>query len=137
MTPEEAAAQLHGTEYGNEGPMELPARMKSEGLVAVYGASDDLVEFRGAIHDEVGAYNGTEVMMTPNGLLQNKCDEGDDCPNWTPDKHGAKIIKAIWCPEGDEKMSWAYETAIPHVTFDIMEDGEIYCRGIVFRLSDV
>ena len=34
-------------------------------------------------------------------------------------------------------VSWSYLTDIPHKTFDIMEDGEIYCRGIVFSLDDL
>ena len=135
MTPEEAAAALNGSQYAKEGSKELFAQMKAAGLVAVFGASDDLVELRGAIYDEVGAYNGTTFYVSSRGLVQNKCDEGDNCPNWR--QHGMPI-EAIWAPEGESGgVSWAYKTDIPCVTFDVMEDGEPYCKGIVFRLEDV
>ena len=46
----------------------------------------------------------------------------------------ATTIKSLWDREG---FSWILETEIPHSTFVIMEDGETYCRGIVFSLEDV
>jgi len=72
MDTKEAAAQLDGSQYGQEGSRELFAAMKAAGLVAVFGASDDLVEFRGAIDDEVGAYGGTTIPLTSDGLLVNE-----------------------------------------------------------------
>jgi hypothetical protein len=45
-------------------------------------------------------------------------------------------IKAVWDPE-DIDASWKIETEIPHETFDIMEDGELFCRGVVFHVDDV
>lgn len=48
---------------------------------------------------------------------------------------GCRVIEAVWCPD-EPDCSWAYKTDIPHVTFDVVEDGELYCRGIVFRLAD-
>ena len=33
--------------------------------------------------------------------------------------------------------AWTYMTDIPHATFDVMDDGELYCRGIVFALADL
>lgn len=134
MTPAEAAAELNGTQYGKEGSKELFSRMKAAGLVAVFGGSDDLVELRGAIYDEVGAYEGTTFHVSGRGLVKNECDEGDQCPNWR--QHGMPI-EAIWAPDGESGgVSWAYKTDIPAVTFEVMEDGEVYCRGIVFRLED-
>ena len=51
-------------------------------------------------------------------------------------------IKAIWgevydTGEGDERCSWQFKTDIPHSTFRIMEDGELFCVGIVFNISDL
>jgi hypothetical protein len=40
----------------------------------------------------------------------------------------------VW---GKDDTSWSYETDIPHATFDVLEDGEVYCRGIVFALADL
>ena len=131
LTKEEAARQL---EYRSEGSRELFVAMKEAGLVAVFGASDDLVEFRGAIYDEVAAYEGTRVYVTANGLVENRC-ANECCPYHRDEKAKAATIRVIWNDPGP--MSWTYETAIPHVTFLIKEGDEDYCRGIVFALADV
>ena len=135
MTKEEAAAALDGCWYGREVTREMEAALKADGLVAVFGASDDLMEFRGAIRDEVGAYDGGYAHLTRAGLLTNDCDN-DRCPHFERAKETAATIEAIWSPEG-EAISWVYRTSIPHATFIVEEDGEPYCRGIVFSLSDV
>jgi hypothetical protein len=134
MTRDEAAAILYGCKYGAEGSKELWAKMEESGLVAVFGASDDLMEFRGAIDDEVGCYNGGVAYVTRVGLLTNPCDSDDRCPHWPALKAAATKIKALWDIDG---FSWRYETSIPHVTFVIKEDSENYCEGIVFALADV
>lgn len=132
MTPEQAAEKLNGNYVGEEGSEALFDEMKKHGLVAVFGASDDLMEFRGAIYEESGAYNGTTEYVDQSGLVKNGCLEGHDCPNW---KQRGHAVTAIWNPE-NSGASWIYETVIPHVTFDIMEDDELFCKGIVFRLAD-
>jgi len=127
-----AALALHGSEYGSEGAPGLFAEMKAAGLVAVFGASDDLMEFRGAIADEEYCLGDGDVHLDQDGLLENECTE-DECPHFTKLKSRTRAIKAIWDRDG---ISWQYETSIPHKTFDVMEDGEVYCRGIVFQLAD-
>jgi hypothetical protein len=133
MNTKEAAQRLDAGEYGKEGSRELFAEMKAAGLVAVYGASDDLMEFRGAIYEEESVYEGGSAYLTPQGLLQNDC-ENDNCPHFKRAKREAMSIHAKWDVDG---FSWVYKTAIPHETFVINEDGEPYCRGIVFALADV
>lgn len=133
ITVEQVAAKLNGNEYGNEGGDSLWKQCKAAGIVVVFGYSDDNMEFRGAIYDEIGCWDGGEVKLTHDGIVCNKCDN-DRCPNFKPPK-GAKKITAVWCPT-TPACSWIYKTSIPHATFDIMEDGELYCRGIVFRLED-
>lgn len=133
LTKEDAASRLDKCEYRKEGSPELFAAMAVAGLVAVFGASDDLMEFYGAIHDEIGAWKGTTAYLTPSGLLANKCIY-DGCPYHAAEKNGAATIKAVWGAAGAD---WTYRTAIPHVTFLVMKDGEPYCRGIVFALADV
>lgn len=133
LTRDAAAARLDGDEYGKEGSKELFAAMKAAGLVAVFGASDDLMEFRGAIDDEIGCYNGGTAYLTKAGLLTNDCDS-DRCPHFAHTKKTAATIKAKWAEDG---FSWSYETDIPYSMFVIKEDGENYCQGIVFALADV
>lgn len=133
MTRDEAAAALDGNEYRKEGSRELFVAMREAGLVAVYGASDDLMEFNGAIHDEVGCWGGGTAFLTSEGLLVNDCDN-DNCPHFDKLKARAATIDAKW---GEGGFSWRYATDIPHSTFLIKEDGEDYCEGIVFALADV
>lgn len=136
---EEAALALNGSEYGNEGSEELFTEMKAAGLVAVFGTSDDLVEFRGAITDEDGAWGGATVYLTRRGLLVSECEEGDTCPYFLKLRTDAPSIEAKW--DDGSGYSWTFETAIPHATFDVVEtdgdDRELFCRGIVFALVDL
>ena len=136
MNKNEACTLLNGMEYGEEIATEIQQCLKGSGLVAVFGASDDLMEFRGAIYDEVGCYDGGTAYLTKDGLLINKCDE-DDCPYFEQIKKQVMTIEALWNNENEPAIAWTYKTDIPHSTFEIMEDGEVYCRGIVFSLSDL
>jgi hypothetical protein len=132
MTAEEAASRLHGSEYGNEGSCALFAEMKKSRLVAIYGASDDLCEIRGIVEDELGAWQGRDMLFTQDGLLMSECASGTDCPYYQRSAQRATLISAVWDRDG---YSWVYHTTIPNVTFDVMEDGGKYCRGIVFSLA--
>lgn len=134
MTPYEAANKLDGCEYGKEGNPKLFAEMKREGLVAVFGGSDDNMEFVGAIHDEISCYNGGFAYLTHEGLLKSECDEGDSCPYFVKIQEKAAVIEAVWDEDG---VSWQYKTKINHATFMVKEDGADFCRGIVFALADV
>lgn len=133
MDAKELAALLNGREYSNEITPEESAQAKAAGLVVVYGASDDLMELAGAIHDEVGCSDGGTAYLTSTGLLTNDC-ESDNCPHFDKIKAKATAIEAIWA-DGD--YSWTYKTTIHHETFEIVEGDDKYCRGIVFALADV
>lgn len=132
MNAKEAAAQLDGSQYREEGSRELFAAMKAAGLVAVFGASDDLMEFRGAIDDEISAWEGVTAHLTAAGLLQNDCDNGG-CPHFAKLQKQAKTIRAIW---NEGPYAWQYETSIPCERFIVKEDDDLYCQGIVFALDD-
>ena len=139
MTKEEFAAGLDGVvSYGNE--LDDYARKTAEenGLVVVYGASDDLMEIDGAISDEADVYEGGVVYFNSDGVL--RCPDCEpalyDCPYYLREMEKAKKIKAVWCPK-DSEAAWKYETDIPHATFRVFEDGELYCIGIVFSVEDL
>lgn len=134
MTKDDLAKMLNGREIGNEIDREIIDAMNGTNLVIVFGLSDDNMAFNGAIHDEVGCYNGGKAYIEKTGLLQNECDE-DDCPYFKELKLKADTIEALWCAESN--VAWTYKTDIPHSTFDIMEGEDIFCRGIVFDLSTI
>ena len=133
MIIKEIADMLDGREYTEEMSEQDIQYAKENGAVVVFGASDDLMEFRGAIEDEVGGYGGGKAYVNKNGLVTNECDN-ENCPYFRERQLSAKAITAIWDSEG---YSWIYKTDIPHETFEILEEGDKYCRGIVFLMEDL
>lgn len=136
MKKEELATKLNLREYTQETTPELEAEAKASRLVIIFGASDDLMEFRGAIDDERGCWEGGEVLIDSKGVLpvREQIDEDEELEDFFLRRKTAKTIEAIWNKDG---YSWLYETTIPHATFDILEDGDKYCRGIVIDLRDL
>jgi hypothetical protein len=138
VNAKELAAQLNGMQYPLRLPKTLTDEAKASGLVIVYGASDDLMEFEGAIYDEVGCYDGGTAYVDAKGLLPDRdsIEDDEDLKDYFARQPNAKTIEALWCKEGE--YSWTYKTDIPHETFEVLEDGEPpYCRGIVFALADI
>ncbi|QII69955.1 hypothetical protein G8C41_03705 [Apibacter sp. B3706] len=144
MKKEELAQLLNGRQYGDEMTDEEQLQAKKNGLLVCFAASDDLLELRGIIHSGAGVYEGGCVLLYKNKdqkitfLYESDYDEFSDIF----DKNGYPIslrmlpIKAEWCPE-ELACSWLITTDIPHATFDIYDDEELYCRGIVLELSDI
>lgn len=138
LTKEQLADRLNGREIRQETTPADERDAKASGLVIIFGASEDLMEFCGAIEDECDAWNGCTAFIDRQGLLPKR-DEIDDDEGLRSlfkrqDGHPAKI-DALWCKEGD--YSWTFQTMLPHASFDIFEDGEPYCKGIVVSLNDL
>jgi hypothetical protein len=133
MTMHEFAAMLDGRDEGKEITHREEKQAKELGFVVVFGYSDDNVEFRGAIDDEVGSFNGTEIYLDRDGIFE-ECE--DECKYSKAAKTKCTTIDAIWCD--GEGYAWTYETVIPHATFDILdEEGNKWCRGIVFDIKSL
>lgn len=128
MTLKEFAQSLDGREYNYpQFTKEEIQTAKNNGFVIVYGSSDDLMEFDGAIYDEGDCYNGGNVYFDRDGVRDSSA----------PNK-----IKAIWCSDNaldknGQRIDWTYKTDIPHETYMIYDEGEPYCRGIVFSVNDL
>lgn len=143
MTPQDFAARLNGREYGSEITKPEEAEAKAAGLVVVFGYSDDNVELRGAISEEVGMFDGGTVCVTSEGTLMPMWEDIDCTDKDVAREYFRKDalprvgIECEWSPLDEEGLSWRYKTRLPHATFDVIEDGEVYCRGIVFALADV
>lgn len=136
VTAKEMAEKLNGCQYGNEITRDEAQLAKESGLVVVYGYSDDNMELDGAIREEIGCYGGGSVYFTGSGLLEDPhCNEKEGCRYFRAAKKDSKEIKAVWCAPG--KAAWTYETDIPHETFNVYEDDDLFCVGIVFSLEDL
>ena len=127
----EAAQWLQGREYREETTKDFVARLKANNLVAVYGASDDLVEFEGAINDEFGI--NEEILFADGKILRNDCED-EECPYF---KKIAKTSKyRLFADFTDE--GFVVETTIPNTAkFTIYEGGEVYGEGLVFSLDEI
>ena len=139
MTPEQLAAQLDGREYRSVPTEEEHLLAVANGLVIVFGASDDFMELCGGIEDEFYCYEGGTAHITADGLYEELNDEDQygkvEIMEWLRNQQKPRsAITALW-DEGE--YAWQYKTDIPHAAFDIVKDDEKYCRGIVFRLSDI
>ena len=139
MTTDKAAAfasRIDGCEYGDELTQAERKDAAALGLLVVFGASDDLVEFRGVIDDELGA-RGDEVFPIArqrDGRLWVAVEPPANADEliahgWTAPPV-AFSVRVEWCPEGFDG-SWRITADVPFAPFDVLEDGELYCRGAV------
>lgn len=111
MTIKGWADLLNGRQYGEELTRDEEILAKNDGVLILFGASDDLLEFRGITDDEISAWEGINI----------------------------GFARAIWCPtdeNGDVWASWHITSSLPHESFNIWEDGNIYCRGAVFQMGE-
>jgi len=137
MTKEALAALLNGREYSNEITREEAKQAKADGLIVLFGYSDDNIEIRGAFHDEVGMNDGGEIFLHRGGILPDY--ESIDCPECQnrveKDEKKCAVIECKWS-EGD--YSWFIQPRVtPFAPFDIMKDGEKFCRGVVIAVADL
>ena len=136
---QELAAKLDGRETGNETTKELEAEAKEKGFIIVFGYSDDCTEFRGAMFEE--SSGGTTYFSKSGKIFDEGALNAIDklVADGTMARPHVNQIEAVWgkeMPDG-RKPSWHYKLTMPHAEFRILEDGELYCVGVVFRKSDL
>lgn len=145
MNKEKLAELINGRSYRNEMNKEEEQIAKENGLIVIFGASDDLVEFRGAIYDELDAYEGTHfIIATPGTEIPDDEDEEtyrkakklEAIPIEEESLTKKNRFEAVWSPD-ELDCSWLIKTDLPHSIFDIMEDGELYCRGIIIETESL
>lgn len=136
LSKELLAGLLTGREYLSEMFKEEEQQAKAAGLIVIFGASDDLMEFRGFVDDERDA--PTIVLIDAKGLLPFREDiEHDDeaLQDYFARAPQVRAVDALWAKE--DGYSWTYRTDVPHATFEIVEGGEPYCRGIVIDVANL
>lgn len=124
MTARELARQLNGRERWRELQGDDERVIADAGLVVVYGANAQRrpkrgrirkwIEFRGAVHRTVRAWDGARV------------------------RAGEHVIEAAWWV-GD--AAWQFRTRARHATFEVVQvvDGErqVYSRGMVLEAGEI
>ena len=138
LSKEMLALALNGRQTGGEITAEEELQAKAAGLVVIFGASDDLMVLSGAFEDEFSCYNGATALIDAKGLLPKRADITDDAvlKDFFAREPGAKKIEALWC-DSEDAATWAYSTAVPHATFEIMDGDQVYCRGFVMNVVDL
>lgn len=131
MNIKDFANMLNNREYRNELTSDEEQMAKELGFVIIFGASDDLIEFRGALSDERDCYSGGLIYLDKDGLFE-ECE--CMCKYSELAKKHCKTIEAIWYKD---EIPWTYKTDIVHEVFNILEDGDIYCKGIIFQKGDI
>lgn len=131
----EFAKLLNNREYGEEITDKEIELAKELGFIVVFGTSDDLLELRGVINDEIDCYNGGKIYIDKDGEYDifEECE--CNCKHSQLAKERCNIIEALWYQK--ENISWIYKTDIPHETFNILEGSKIYCRGIIFDVKNL
>jgi len=124
MTKEQLAATLNGRQYGSEISPEEEEQAKRDGLVVVFGESNDIVKFAGAIQDK-GYCN---KCRTTSYVCCYDSTVGGRCKTCAYSERDCVTIKTTL------RGSWSYKTDIPHETFNIHKNGELYCVGIVYDI---
>lgn len=140
MNAKEWAEKLNGIEYPADEIYNQSKAIKADGLIVAYGMSDDLLEFAGMINDEVGADEGQTVKLTPEPSVFNKDDNEESFEYNSKEIEQFPDVTAVWAPRDvmDQVWgSWDIVTCLPHESFMIMEDGEIFGRGIVFEAKAI
>lgn len=141
MKKEQLAAILNGRQYRHEITRTEESQARAAGLLVIFGASDDLMELRGTMHDEVDANGGATLRLSTGGLCKTffelkEADASEEEFNayFAARSEGFKEVHARWDKDG---FSWVIETEVPHSTFVIMEEDETYCRGVVISMNEL
>ncbi len=156
LTKEELAARLNGRQYREEITPEEEQLAKENSLVVIFGYSDDLIELRGAINEELGFES--VIRLGKKGVPESDCAEGDSCPyfkKWLTaalKRREVLQIRVHWGGEGMDslaynmlgKPTWCFDCEQLNekfATFDIFDeydgDKEYFCRGVVLDLDEL
>lgn len=135
LTAKMVAERMNGREYMHEIGDDEENELVFRGLVVVFGYSDDNVELRGAITEEVGCYEHGTIPILDGDIFVPPC--GDDCERYDcqllKDAYRrSKSIRAEFKSDG-----WKFDADFPYEKFVIMEDGKVFGEGIVFDLEDL
>lgn len=120
MNTKEWVEKLNNIEYPAVEIWDMRKELENNGIVVVYGASDDLIEIEGAIQDEGDCYKDRKFYLNKDGLTDKS----------------EYYIKVTHPHNGT--VQFEYDTNIPNVEwFNVVEEGDLYCKGFVFNKNDL
>lgn len=138
---------------------EIAASVREDNIVIIYGYSDDIVEFDGAIIEELDCYGAADFFIDyidrhcyylfPQDFVDHATEYiNSDYEDTLPlidellQEHIKKIIKlkAAYCGKFN-KDGWGFELELPestkidYDTFNVLEDGEVFIKGLIIDLE--
>jgi len=136
---------LNGNELDNPYNIDVEKICKENKWIILFPYSDDCLEIRGYIDDEIGAWNGGDYEIIKKGDFYKDTDEentyhkternmltyGDENPG----------IKIKWCEK--DNYVWHIDCTYDNVAYfniqdeDTMEDNEIWARCCVIDCSKI
>jgi len=138
--------------YGEEDSVankELFAEAKEHGILIIFGYSDDIIELRGTLYDEIGVFYGKDFTE----LDEDEIEEFKENQEWESVEILKKLeLKAMWHGKIDgklvknvEEVPWTYSInlSIPYDDFAVVEckDEELFvaefCMGLVIDISSI
>ena len=130
----ELAQRLVGTKYPIYFKDEDIMFAKANGLVIVSGYSDDSCYLEGVICEEVGCFGGGEVFF-----INGEISYISGYESFTKEQLNSIVRLKIEWGSPNEKFTWTYKfnQKIPVEKFEVYDDDEAYCEGIIFRVSDL
>jgi hypothetical protein len=137
LTKEQFAAKITGREYPFRMSEDEVTLASNNRFIVVRGESDDLCETEGADSDECGA-PGRIAFSSSGKMIQEPDDDEQTVLNKFGFKWNANVaftVDLLWCAE--KGYSWTCKTDAPHATFEIIEDGDPFCRGLVIDLKEL
>jgi len=132
----EIAKILDGMAYESQMPEDALHIARENRIVIVYGWEraknalawgDACIEVAGAVRMERD-FNTVVGLGVINGGVYTLFRKWHEAK-----REGEELVLAH--RDAEPPYVWTYETDIPHECFDILRDGEKYCRGIVFCLD--
>ena len=144
MKKEELAQLLDGIQNGAEMNDYEQIQARKNRLLVCFVVSDDFLRLRGIMYKDVVVYEKDTKYLyigEDGDLTCISQKEIEEIKMFLEDYNLGFIlpkipIKIQWSPK-ELDCSWLITTNIPHATFDIYDDGELYCRGIVLELTDI
>lgn len=141
MNLEKFAQSIDGRMRREEVTPDEIAYAESQDWLIAYGYSDDLVVLHGFVDDEVGAYEGTQIEISKDGLRE-QWPEGEEKGIEEARKYFERsekfvTINAVW--SDTESPCWVLlldGLGVDYHGFVILGEGnEPFCSGLVIDCS--
>lgn len=130
------ATVLNNREYREELTGEEQIKMREEGVVCIFGASDDLCELRGAFSDEIDCYGGGKFCYVSEAdrFVENTYYERN------PDELiQVDLDNRFYLEISSDKGYWTYglPDEVEFEEFRVMEDEKLYAIGKLILVEDL